>query len=106
MAAFQDAEEVVGVEDDFWDVLKSLELIPDAHAIHRETMELHFFEVEVTHLLSDTKMQEYARFVTIMDYYGIQFAVFTVNQHGHINEVPLIEHYVAWLRARQAEATQ
>jgi hypothetical protein len=77
-----------------------MELIPDAYAIHRDTNELHFFEVEVRHLLTDTKLQEYARFLTIMDFYGIEFGVFSVNQHGHINQVPLLPHYIAWLKAQ------
>jgi hypothetical protein len=106
MKAFQSHPEVVGVEDDFWDALKAMELIPDAFVIHPETDELHFFEVEIRHILTNTKLQEYARFLTVMDYYGIEFAVFSVNQHGHINQVSLLPHYITWVKAQQAERQQ
>jgi hypothetical protein len=102
--AFKGSEEVAWQEEDFHDALLALNLLPDAYAVYPETMELHFFEVEVTHLLSREKMEAYAVFLTNMDYYGIEFAVFTVNQHGHINQVPLLHSYIDWLKDRMTES--
>jgi hypothetical protein len=96
--AFTGTEEVEHVEDDFWSYLCEFAYIPDAFVIDKAEMRLDFFEVEVTSLMTDTKLRAYAEFKTIMDYYGIEFSLFSVNQHGHINEVFLLPHYVNWLK--------
>jgi len=96
--AFADTEEVREAEDEFWEYLTGFAYIPDGFVIDKEAMRLDFFEVEVTSLLTDTKLQAYAEFKTVMDFYGIEFSLFTVNQHGHISEVFLLPHYLDWIR--------
>ena len=102
--AFKDSEEVEHVRDDFRSCLNDMKLIPDAFAADSEAMRLDFFEVEITSPMSRTKMQTYAEFLTVLDYYGIAFSVFTINQHGHINEVELIHHYVNLMKDRHGIA--
>jgi hypothetical protein len=102
--AFSGTEEVEHVEDEFWTYLRGFAYIPDAFVINKGEMRLDFFEVEVTSLMTDTKLQAYAEFKTIMDYYAIEFSLFSVNQHGHINEVFLLPHYITWLKAQMAQA--
>lgn len=87
--------------EDFRAVVLALTLIPDAYLINKDERELHFFEVEVTSPMSLAKLQAYAVFLTVMDYYRVEFAVFTVNQHGHINQVDLLPHYWDWLKRQQ-----
>lgn len=102
-AAFLDAEEVIGAEEDFRAAIYDLKQMPDAYVIHKDTMELHFFEVEVTHHMDLHKLEQYAKFLTDMDFYGISFGLFTVNQYGHINEVHLLPYYVSWLKGVREE---
>jgi hypothetical protein len=104
-AAFADTEDVEHVEDDFRVALRDFRYLPDAFVIDREEMRLDLFEVEVTSLLTRTKLQAYSEFVTIMDYYGIELSLFSVNQHGHVNQVDLMSHYVDVLRQMKQEAT-
>ena len=98
--AFEEAED----DGDFRDACESMGLLPDAFVIYKDTRELHFFEIEVTHIMSADKLQAYARFVTIMDFYEVEFGVFTVNQYGHIWQVALLPYYVDWLIAEQERA--
>jgi hypothetical protein len=86
--------------EDFRALVMGLSLVPDAFLINKDTAELHFFEVEVSSPMSRSKLQSYAKFLTDMHYYGIEFACFTVNQHGHINEVHLFPHYLDWLESQ------
>jgi hypothetical protein len=94
--------EVVGVEDEFGDFLNGFRYVPDAFIINRDEMQLDFFEVEITSLMTDTKLRAYGEFTTIMSFYGVEFRLFSVNQHGHINEVPLFRHYMNWIKSGEA----
>jgi hypothetical protein len=98
-AAFTGTAEIEHLEDDFWEYLRDFAYIPDAFVIDKDAMQLDFFEVEITSLMTTTKLQAYGEFQTIMNYYGIDFSLFSVNQHGHINEVFLLPHYIDWIRA-------
>lgn len=80
-------------------VVKDISLIPDAFAIYPEEHEIHFFEVEITSLMSKAKLQIYAKMVTDLNTYGIELTVYTLNHHGHMNHVYLFPHYVEWLRS-------
>lgn len=92
--------EIVHAEDDFRTLIRRMVLVPDAYLINMDVPELHFFEVEVSSPMSRDKLQTYAKFLTDLHFYGIEFACFTVNQHGHINEVHLFPHYLDWLEAQ------
>jgi hypothetical protein len=96
---FVGSPELESLDDDFWDCLRGVPCIPDAYVLNKDEQRIDFFEVELTSLMSDTKLQAYGRFMAELDYYGLNFSLFTVNQHGHINEVDLRPHYVAWLKA-------
>lgn len=98
--AFRETPDVEHAEDDFRACLNSMNLMPDAFAVDRDEMRLDFFEVEITSQMTDTKMQVYADFLTLLHYYGINFSLFSVNQHGHINEVWLAPHFVELLKRR------
>jgi hypothetical protein len=102
LEAFAGTEEVELAEEDFRKYILDFNYIPDGFVIDKEEMRLDFFEVEITSLMKRTKLQAYGEFKTIMDYYAIEFSLFSVNQHGHINEVPLLEHYLDWINAQAA----
>jgi hypothetical protein len=104
--AFRDSPEVVHAEEDFWDALSGFNYLPDAFVVDREAMRLDFFEVEITSLLTKTKLEAYSEFVTLMHYYGIEFSLFSVNQHGHINQIPLMDHFVDWMKRNLVKAPE
>jgi hypothetical protein len=92
--------------EDFQVAVNGLAFVPDGYIIYPETRELHFFEVEVTSPMSKEKLESYGAFVGTMHTYWVDFEVYTVNQHGHINRVDLLLHYGDWLLKRRAEAAQ
>jgi hypothetical protein len=101
--AFTGTAEVEHIEEDFWGALNDFRYMPDGFVIDREDMRVDLFEVEITSLLTRTKLQAYAEFLTIMDYYGIELCLYSVNQHGHINQVHLLPHYVEALKFRMSQ---
>lgn len=82
--------------EDATDEIGKFRLIPDAYAIYPDTNEIHFFEVEITSLMKKSKLEAYAKLVTDMDSNGIELALFTLNQHAHMNHVYLLPHYLEW----------
>lgn len=78
--------------------------IPDAFAVYPETNEIHFFEVEITSLMPKHKLQAYAKLVTDMDSNGIELALFTLNQHAHMNHVYLLPHYLEWALSEASQS--
>lgn len=88
-------------DHEFHPLLTGLKLIPDAYVIERDERELHFFEVEVCSPMSRHKLRSYGKFAIDLAYYEINFALFTVNQHGHLYGVDLMPHYADWLASQQ-----
>lgn len=99
--AFAGADCLDGDEDDFHDAVYSLRQLPDAFVVNRDQQFVHFFEVEITSPMSRAKLHSYAQMVAVFDYYHIEFAVFSVNQYGHINLVDLLPYYAQWLKSQQ-----
>lgn len=83
--------------------LAKFTFIPDAFAVYPETNEIHFFEVEITSLMPKSKLQAYAKLVTDMHSNGIELALFTLNQHAHLNHVYLLPHYLEWVLSQREE---
>lgn len=83
----------------FADTIARVRMEPDAFVIDKAARSLHFFEIEVYNPMTRAKLQTYARLVTDLDSFEIEFAVYVVNKYGHINPVDLLPHYVEWLNA-------
>jgi hypothetical protein len=95
ITAFAALDDVQACDGDFEALVRELRYVPDGYVIGPS--ELHFFEVEVHSPMSAAKLRAYGHFAIGCAFYGISFAVFSVNQHGHINEVDLLPHYAEWL---------
>jgi hypothetical protein len=95
--AFREVAADVGIDEDFRPMLDGVPYIPDAYFCDVENNELHFFEVEISHLLSGEKLRAYGKFAIDLAAFGVNLALFTVNKHGHINAVDLVPAYGEYL---------
>lgn len=96
--SFAALEDVAAFQDDFHGMLDKIRFVPDAYIINTAENYLHFIEVEVFSPMSPRKLQHYGKMAIDLNFYGIDFGVYTINQHGHIEAVDLLPHYVAWIK--------
>ncbi|SHN40534.1 hypothetical protein SAMN02787076_06273 [Rhizobacter sp. OV335] len=83
-------------------MVREQRLIPDGYVVSRDERFLHFFEIEIYNPMTRAKLESYARMMVDFDSFGFEFAVLSVNKHGHITPVDLRMHYFNWL-SRMAE---
>lgn len=93
-----------GSPREFMEGLTAIRMEPDAYVINLAEPSLIFFEVEIYNPMRDAKMLQWGRLALDLDYFGIAFSVLVVNKYGHVNEVPVYEHYAQRVEQSKRDA--
>ncbi len=67
----------------------SFRLVPDAHRIDEEERTVEVHEVEVTHSMSENKLERYLRLYWALDEHDWELRVFVVNRFGQRSELDM-----------------
>jgi hypothetical protein len=81
---------------------KPVRVVPDGYALSQDERVIDVFEIEILYLLSDRKLEHYAKMMVDLDCYDWTLNVFVVSRHGHINQIDLRPWYYKWLSRAQA----